>query len=69
MGSVIINMERKAKANKIRVAKGGFKFLDWQIAQSRVCFVPLYENKKIYVCLSQVVMEDVYVLNAPSMGH
>ena len=47
MGSVIINMERKAKANKIRVAKGGFKFFDWQIAQSRVCFVPLYENKKI----------------------
>ena len=47
MGSVIINMERKAKANKIRVAKGGFKFLDWQIAQSQVCFVPLYENKKI----------------------
>ena len=69
MGSVIINMERKAKANKIRVAKGGFKFFDWQIAQSQVCFVPLYEKKKIYVCLSQVVMEDVYVLNAPSMGH
>jgi len=32
---------------KIRVSKGGFKFLDWQIAQSRVYFVPLYENKKI----------------------
>ena len=27
--------------------KGSFKFFDWQIAQSRVCFVPLYENKKI----------------------
>ncbi len=31
----------------IRVPKGGFKFFDWQIAQSRVYFVPLYENKKI----------------------
>ena len=31
----------------IQVSKGGFMFLDWQIAQSRVYFVPLYENKKI----------------------
>ncbi len=31
----------------IRVSKGGFKFFDWQVAQSRVYFVPLYENKKI----------------------
>ena len=32
---------------KIRVSKGGFTFVDWQVAQSRVFFVPLYENKKI----------------------
>ena len=32
---------------EIRVSKGVFKFFDWQIAQSRVYFVPLYENKKI----------------------
>ena len=38
MGSVIINMERKAKANKIRVAKGGFKFFDWQLAQKPSLF-------------------------------
>ena len=25
----------------------GFQFFDWQLAQSRVYFVPLYENKKI----------------------
>ena len=34
-------------AYRIRVSKGGFKFFDGQLAQSRVCFVPLYENKKI----------------------
>ena len=34
-------------AYRIRVSKGGFKFFDWQLAQSRVYFVPLYENKKI----------------------
>ena len=28
-------------------AKDGLKFLDWQLAQIRVYFVPLYENKKI----------------------
>ena len=44
-------------AYRIRVSKGGFKFFDGQLAQSRVCFVPLYENKKIYVCLSQVTIE------------
>ena len=27
--------------------KGGSQLSDWQIAQSRVYFVPLYENKKI----------------------
>ena len=27
--------------------KRQFQVFDWQIAQSRVCFVPLYENKKI----------------------
>ena len=32
---------------RIRVSKGDFKFSDWQIAQSRVCFVPMSENKKI----------------------
>ena len=32
---------------RIRVSKGGFQFFDWQLAQSRVYFVPLYENKKI----------------------
>ena len=31
------------------MSKGGFKFFDWQIAQSRVYFVPLYKNKKIKV--------------------
>ena len=25
---------------RIRVSKGGFRFFDWQIAQSQVCFVP-----------------------------
>ena len=34
-------------AYRIRVSKGGFQFFDWQLAQSRVYFVPLYENKKI----------------------
>ena len=28
-------------------SKGGFKCFDWQPAQSRGYFVPLYENKKI----------------------
>jgi hypothetical protein len=37
--------------------KGGSQLSDWKIAQSRVYFVPLYENKKIYVCLSQVTIE------------
>mgnify|MGYP006962988608 CR=1 FL=1 len=37
--------------------KGGSQLSDWQIAQCRVYFVPLYENKKIYVCLSQVTIE------------
>ena len=31
---------------RIRVSKGGFQIFDCQIAQSRVCFVPLSENKK-----------------------
>ena len=31
-------------AYRIRVSKGGFKFFDWQTAQSRVYFVPLYEK-------------------------
>ena len=32
---------------RIRASKGGFKCFDWQPAQSRGYFVPLYENKKI----------------------
>ena len=32
--------------NKIRMSKGGFQIFDCQIAQSRVCFVPLSKNKK-----------------------
>ncbi len=49
--------------------KGSFKFFDWQIAQSRVCFVPLYENKK-NLSLPELGCGGVtlYVLNAPSMG-
>ena len=27
--------------------KGGSQLSDWQLAQNRVYFVPLYENKKI----------------------
>ena len=41
--------ERKAffLLYRIRVLKDDFKFFDWQLAQNRVYFVPLYENKKI----------------------
>ena len=28
------------------MSKGGFKFFNWQTAQSRVYFVPLYEKQK-----------------------
>ena len=28
-------------------SNSAYKIFDWQIAQSRACFVPLYENKKI----------------------
>ena len=33
--------------HRIRVSKGGFQIFDCQIVQSRGCFVPLSENKKI----------------------
>ena len=42
----MINLMSAFFLYRIRVSKGGFKFFDWQLAQSRVCFVPLYENKK-----------------------
>lgn len=41
------NRKREKCTIKIRVSKDGFRFIDWQIAQIRVYFVPLYENKKI----------------------
>ena len=48
--------------------KGGSQLSDWQIAQCRVYFVPLYENKKIYVCLSQVTIEWRVRLKRPIHG-
>ena len=37
---------KRAFYYRIRVSKGGFQIFDCQIAQSRVCFVPLSQNKK-----------------------
>jgi len=57
----------------IRVSKGGFKFFDWQIAQSRVCF---YDFGRKLVNLSLPVpvqcfaaMDGSKSLNAPWTGH